>query len=30
LEERERESFNIQKMIKDRITRQAEGSVSNG
>ena len=30
LEERERESFIIQKMIKDRITRQAEGSVSNG
>jgi V/A-type H+-transporting ATPase subunit D len=30
LEERERESFIIQKMIKDRLSRQAEGSVSNG
>jgi V/A-type H+-transporting ATPase subunit D len=29
LEERERESFIIQKMIKDRIARDAEGSVSN-
>jgi V/A-type H+-transporting ATPase subunit D len=28
LEERERESFIIQKMIKDRISREAEGSVS--
>lgn len=28
LEEREREAFIIQKMIKDRLTRQAEGSVS--
>ncbi|MCL4206499.1 MAG: V-type ATP synthase subunit D [Pirellulaceae bacterium] len=28
LEERERESFIIQKMIKDRLTREAEGSVS--
>jgi V/A-type H+/Na+-transporting ATPase subunit D len=30
LEERERESFIIQKMIKDRLTREAEGSVSHG
>ena len=30
LEERERESFIIQKMIKDRLSRQAEGDVSNG
>lgn len=30
LEERERESFIIQKMIKDRLARQAEGSVSHG
>jgi V/A-type H+-transporting ATPase subunit D len=30
LEERERESFIIQKMIKDRLARQAEGDVSNG
>ena len=30
LEERERESFIIQKMIKDRLSAQAEGSVSNG
>jgi len=30
LEERERESFIIQKMIKDRMSRQAGGSVSYG
>lgn len=30
LEERERESFVIQKMIKDRMGRQAGGGVSNG
>jgi V/A-type H+-transporting ATPase subunit D len=30
LEERERESFIIQKMIKDRLSRQAEGDVNNG
>ena len=30
LEERERESFIIQKMIKDRLALQAEGSVSDG
>jgi V/A-type H+-transporting ATPase subunit D len=30
LEERERESFIIQKMIKDRLSRQAEGDGSNG
>lgn len=30
LEERERESFVIQKMIKDRIRGREEGSVSNG
>jgi V/A-type H+/Na+-transporting ATPase subunit D len=30
LEERERESFIIQKMIKDRLAREAEGSVSHG
>jgi V/A-type H+-transporting ATPase subunit D len=30
LEERERESFIIQKMIKDRLTSQAEGSSNDG
>ncbi|MFW6171612.1 MAG: V-type ATP synthase subunit D [Planctomycetota bacterium] len=30
LEERERESFVIQKMIKDRMCRRDEGSVNNG
>ena len=30
LEERERESFIIQKMIKDRLTREAEGDANHG
>jgi V/A-type H+/Na+-transporting ATPase subunit D len=30
LEERERESFIIQKMIKDRLAREAEGDISHG